>query len=235
MKRLLILSGAGVSAESGIKTFRDSDGLWENYPVEDVACIEAWYRNPSLVLQFYNERRAQLEHAKPNKAHLIIASLEKHFEVCVVTQNIDNLHERAGSSHVIHLHGESTKVRPENTPANGKGVIDIGYKAIHMGDTDEHGIQLRPHIVWFGEEVPMMTQAIEEVEKANIMLIIGTSLAVYPAAGLIHYAKPGTKIFLIDPKPIHVSGIHITQIQKVATEGMQEFQKLMMDEDFFEK
>lgn len=220
MKRIVFLTGAGVSAESGIKTFRDSDGLWENYPVEDVATIDAWYRNPALMLKFYNERRAQLKDAKPNAAHIAIAALEKQFDVTVVTQNIDNLHEQAGSSKIIHLHGECTKVRPQDSDGSF-GVIDIGYKPVNLGQTDERGVQLRPHIVWFGEGVPMMEPAIEAVSQADIMVIVGTSMVVYPAAGLVHYVRMGTPIYLVDPKPINLNIPNFVQIQDVASAGMQ--------------
>ena len=228
MKKLVVLSGAGVSAESGIKTFRDSDGLWENYNVADVADIEGWYRNKGLVLQFYNERRRQLEKALPNRAHEIIAELEKYFNVTVVTQNVDNLHERAGSTKVIHLHGELTKVRPEDQ--EDRGVKDIGYRDINLGDTDSRGVQLRPHIVWFGEAVPMMTPAAREVSLCDILLIIGTSLNVYPAAGLFRYVQPGTPIFLIDPKPIRLDYNPFRQIQEPATVGMAQLKQILLDE-----
>ncbi|MBQ1673988.1 MAG: NAD-dependent protein deacylase [Bacteroidales bacterium] len=228
MKKLVVLSGAGVSAESGIKTFRDSDGLWENYNVADVADIEGWYRNKGLVLQFYNERRRQLEKALPNRAHEIIAELEKYFDVTVVTQNVDNLHERAGSTKVIHLHGELTKVRPEDQ--EDRGVKDIGYRDINLGDTDSRGVQLRPHIVWFGEAVPMMTPAAREVSLCDILLIIGTSLNVYPAAGLFRYVQPGTPIFLIDPKPIRLDYNPFRQIQEPATVGMAQLKQILLDE-----
>ena len=228
MKKLVVLSGAGVSAESGIKTFRDSDGLWENYNVADVADIEGWYRNKGLVLRFYNERRRQLEKAQPNRAHEIIAELEKYFDVTVVTQNVDNLHERAGSTKVIHLHGELTKVRPEDQ--EDRGVKDIGYRDINLGDTDKRGVQLRPHIVWFGEAVPMMTPAAREVSECDILLIIGTSLNVYPAAGLFRYVQPGTPIFLIDPKPIRLDYNKFQQIQEPATVGMAKLKQILLDE-----
>lgn len=227
MKNLVVLSGAGVSTESGIKTFRDSDGLWENYPVEEVASIEGWYRNPALMLHFYNERRRQIAQAEPNLAHKKIAALEGCFNTTVVTQNIDNLHERAGSKNIIHLHGEVTKVRPENRRADEEGVIDIGYRDINIGDCDKNGVQLRPHIVWFGEEVPMISAAIQAVEQADILLVIGSSLAVYPAAGLVHYTRKDCKIFLIDPKPIHIAGLNFTQIQKVASVGMGKFIEIL--------
>jgi len=228
MKKLVVLSGAGVSAESGIKTFRDSDGLWENYNVADVADIEGWYRNKGLVLKFYNERRRQLEKAQPNKAHQLIAELERYFEVTVITQNVDNLHERAGSTKIIHLHGELTKVRPEDQ--EDRGVKDIGYRDINLGDTDNRGVQLRPHIVWFGEAVPMMTPAARKVSEADILLIIGTSLNVYPAAGLFRYVQPGTPIFLIDPKPIRLDYNKFTQIQEPATVGMEKLKQILLDE-----
>ncbi|MBO7325047.1 MAG: NAD-dependent protein deacylase [Bacteroidales bacterium] len=233
MKNLVVLSGAGVSAESGIKTFRDSDGLWENYPVEEVASIEGWYRNPALMLHFYNERRRQIALAEPNLAHKKIAALESCFNTTVVTQNIDNLHERAGSRSIIHLHGEVTKVRPENCRADEEGVIDIGYRDINIGDCDKNGVQLRPHIVWFGEEVPMMSAAIQAVEQADILLVIGSSLAVYPAAGLVHYTRKDCKIFLIDPKPIHIAGLNFTQIQEVASVGMEKFIEILRKNENF--
>ena len=228
MKKLVVLSGAGVSAESGIKTFRDSDGLWENYNVADVADIEGWYRNKGLVLKFYNERRHQLEKAKPNRAHEIIAELEKYFDVTVVTQNVDNLHERAGSTKIIHLHGELTKVRPEDQ--EDRGVKDIGYRDVNLGDCDQRGVQLRPHIVWFGEAVPMLTPAAHKVSECDILLIIGTSLNVYPAAGLFRYVQYGTPIFLIDPKPIRLDYNKFTQLQEPATVGMAKFKQIMLDE-----
>ncbi|MBO5819212.1 MAG: NAD-dependent protein deacylase, partial [Bacteroidales bacterium] len=209
------------------------DGLWENYPVEEVASIEGWYRNPALMLQFYNERRRQIAHAEPNLAHKKIAALESYFNTTVVTQNIDNLHERAGSKNIIHLHGEVTKVRPENCRADEEGVIDIGYRDINIGDCDKNGVQLRPHIVWFGEEVPMMSAAIQAVEHADILLVIGSSLAVYPAAGLVHYTRKDCKIFLIDPKPIHIAGLNFTQIQEVASVGMEKFIEILRKNENF--
>ena len=230
--KLVVLTGPGVSAESGISTFRDSDGLWEQHKVEDVASIEGWYRNPALVLDFYNARRAQLSAVKPNAAHLDIAGLETDYEVTVVTQNVDNLHERAGSTKVIHLHGELTKVRPENCCNDSDGyseqtVFDIGSDPIHIGDLAPNGAQLRPHIVWFGEAVPKIEAAIDAVETADILLIVGTSLQVYPAAGLYAYAKAGTPIYIIDPKDISVRDRRITHIKNVATKGMDEFKNLL--------
>lgn len=227
MKRIVVLSGAGVSAESGIKTFRDSDGLWENYRVEDVASIEGWYRNPKVVLEFYNARRKQLETAQSNEAHQIIAELERDFEVVVVTQNVDNLHERAGSTNIIHLHGELTKIRPEDREND---IRDIGYKELNLGDTDSRGVQLRPHIVWFGEAVPMIERAAKEVEKADILIIVGTSLAVYPAAGLVGYIRRGTPIYLIDPKEMSLRYDKFAQIQKPATAGMKELKEILIKE-----
>lgn len=231
-RRLVVLTGAGVSAESGISTFRDSDGLWEQHRVEDVASIEGWYRNPALVLDFYNARRAQLPTVRPNAAHLSIASFETEYEVTVVTQNVDNLHERAGSTKVIHLHGELTKVRPENCCNERDGfseetVFDIGAEAVHIGDLAPNGAQLRPHIVWFGEAVPKIESAIDAVEAADILLIVGTSLQVYPAAGLYAYAKAGTPIYIIDPKDVPVRDARLTHIKEVATKGMEEFKKLL--------
>ena len=231
-KKLVVLTGAGVSAESGITTFRDSNGLWENYNVEDVATIEGWYKNPALVLDFYNARRAQLGSVKPNPAHYAIADLEKDYDVTVITQNVDNLHERAGSTRVIHLHGELTKVRPENTHNESDGfseaaVFDIGTDKIQIGDLAPNGAQLRPHIVWFGEAVPKINQALDCVEAADIMLIVGTSLQVYPAAGLYAYAGADVPIYLIDPKDVPVRDSRITHIKDVATKGMETFKKYL--------
>lgn len=231
-KKIVVLTGAGVSAESGITTFRDSNGLWENHNVEDVASIEGWYRNMSLVLDFYNERRAQLPTVRPNAAHLAIASLEDEFDVTVVTQNVDNLHERAGSTRIIHLHGELTKVRPENCCNESDGyseetVFDIGADAIHVGDLAPNGAQLRPHIVWFGEAVPKIEAAIDAVEAADIVLIVGTSLQVYPAAGLYRYAKMDAPIYIIDPADMSVRDSRITHIKDVATKGMEMFKNLI--------
>lgn len=231
-RKLVVLTGAGVSAESGISTFRDSDGLWEQHRVEDVASIEGWYRNPALVLDFYNARRVQLQSVRPNAAHIAIAELESEYAVTVVTQNVDNLHERAGSTKVIHLHGELTKVRPENCCNDRDGysektVFDIGTDEIHLGDLAPNGAQLRPHIVWFGEAVPKIEAAIDAVEAADILLIVGTSLQVYPAAGLYAYAKAGTPIYIIDPKDVAVRDSRLTHIKAVATKGMEEFKKLL--------
>lgn len=231
MKRLVVLTGAGVSAESGFATFRDAGGLWEQYDVNDVASIEGWYRNRQLVLQFYNERRAQLKDAKPNAAHLAIAGLEKSYHVDVITQNVDNLHERAGSTHIVHLHGELTKVRPENgvydSTGSEKEVIDVGYSPVILGDKAPNGSQLRPHIVFFGEAVPKIETAIDLVSKADILLIVGSSLQVYPAAGLYRYAPHGCPIYVIDPKPVPISDPRVTFIQDVATKGMEQFIEML--------
>jgi len=233
-KNLVILSGSGISAESGISTFRGGNGLWDNVPVQEICTPEGWERNPSKVLDFYNERRAQLKGVEPNEAHRICAELEERFEVCVVTQNVDNLHERAGSSRVLHLHGELTKVRPIDcyTYADGfseKFVQDIGYRAVHMGETGgPHKRQLRPHIVWFGEAVPNLEKAAALVQVADILVIVGTSLQVYPAASLYQYTQPGCRIFLIDPDSAlggHIPGV--TFINEVATAGMRKFREIV--------
>ena len=231
-KKLAVLTGAGASAESGISTFRDSNGLWENYNVEDVASIDGWRRNPGLVLDFYNTRRKELASAKPNAAHLAIAELEKDYDVTVITQNVDNLHERAGSTGIIHLHGELTKVRPEDRcndmdNFSEESVFDIGYGEIHLGDMAPDGAQLRPHIVWFGEAVPKIEAAINAVEKADILLIVGTSLQVYPAAGLYRYAGFDTPTYIIDPKDVPVHDKRIIHIKDVATKGMETFKNIL--------
>ena len=194
-KKLVVLSGAGISAESGIKTFRDSNGLWENHRVEDVASPEGFARNPQLVLDFYNLRRRQLKEVEPNDAHKILAELENDFDVHIITQNVDDLHERAGSTKVTHLHGELLKARPVNSDGN----IIPWEKDLNLGDLNFEGIQLRPHIVWFGEMVPEMENAVEIASQADIFLVIGTSMQVYPAAGLIHYVPENCEIFVIDP------------------------------------
>ncbi len=195
-KKLVVLSGAGMSQESGLKTFRDMGGLWENYDINDVASIDGWYRNPDLVLDFYNQRRKQLLDAKPNAGHNGIAELEKWFDVNVITQNVDDLHERAGSSKVLHLHGELLKVRSSVDPDL---IYTLDGWELKLGDKCEKGSQLRPNIVWFGESVPSFYDAIPLVENADIVVVIGTSLAVYPAAGLVNYAKPGAPVFVVDP------------------------------------
>ena len=234
-KKLVVLTGAGVSAESGIATFRDSNGLWENHRVEEVASIEGWFADPALVLDFYNKRRAQLAQVRPNGAHYAIASLEKEWDVTVVTQNVDNLHERAGSTRVIHLHGELTKVRPENSYNEMDGfseekVFDIGFEPVVLGDMAPNGAQLRPHIVWFGEPVPKIDLAIDAVESADVVLIVGTSLQVYPAAGLYRYAKTDIPIYIIDPKDVPLRDSRVRHIKDVATSGMETLLSLLSSE-----
>lgn len=227
-QRISVLTGAGVSAESGLGTYRDNGGLWDSYDPMEVASIEGWQRNPGLVLDFYNMQREKLAVTSPNEAHRLIAGLEDRYIVDVITQNVDNLHERAGSTHVIHLHGEATKVRPQNTYNDRDGysekyVFDIGYDKVQLGDKGVNGSQLRPHIVFFGEAVPKMEQAIETVSKADIVLIVGTSLQVYPAAGLYRYAAPWVPIYLIDPADVDIRDSRVKHIRKIASEGMKEF------------
>lgn len=227
-KRIAVLTGAGVSAESGLGTYRDNGGLWDNYDPMVVASAEGWAQNPGLVLDFYNMQRDKLRLVEPNEAHKLIAGLEKDYTVDVITQNVDNLHERAGSTHVVHLHGEATKVRPENTCNDYDGfsekyVVDIGYDAVHLGDKAPNGAQYRPHIVFFGEAVPKIERAVELVAAADIVLIVGTSLQVYPAAGLYRYARPEAPIYLIDPADVTLYDKRVHHIKKVATEGMKEF------------
>jgi NAD-dependent deacetylase len=217
-QKIVVFTGAGVSAESGIKTFRDSDGLWENFKIEEVATPQAWRANPALVLEFYNQRRIQVMNAKPNAAHLAIAELESYFDVQVITQNIDDLHERAGSKNVLHLHGEIMKARSEQDAAR---IIKLQNPALKMGDLASDGAQLRPHIVWFGEEVPNMEMAYMMTEKADIFIVIGTSLNVYPAANLAYYAPEASKKFVIDPKA-DAFGLNVdyTVITSTACQGM---------------
>lgn len=217
-KKLVVLTGAGISAESGIKTFRDSDGLWEGHDVMEVATPEGWYKNQELVLDFYNKRRQQLKEVKPNLGHEILAELEQNFEVHIITQNVDDLHERAGSTKVLHLHGELLKVRS----TQNKNLILDWTEDLYTGDFDKNGHQLRPHIVWFGEEVSALEEAIDIVEKADYLVVIGTSLQVYPAAGLISYTYSTTPVFYIDPKPIAIPNISnkVETIAKIASEGM---------------
>ena len=217
-KNLVILSGAGMSQESGIKTFRDMDGLWEEYDVMEVATPEAWTRNPQLVMKFYNDRRKQLYESVPNAGHLGLVDLEKYFEVNIVTQNIDDLHERAGSSKVLHLHGELKKAR---SSVDESLVYDIKGWELKFGELCAKGSQLRPHIVWFGEAVPAMDEAIRIVGKADILVVIGTSLNVYPAAGLINYTKSGTPIYVIDPQRPEVFIRNVTYIQEKAGKGVE--------------
>ncbi len=226
--KLVILTGAGMSVESGLSTFRDSDGLWEKHRIEDVCTTEAWQKNPQLVLEFYNQRRRELQKAEPNEGHRILADLEQYYQVTIVTQNVDNLHERAGSKNVIHLHGELTKVRSSSHPETTY-IIDELNPDTQLGDLCEFGSQLRPHIVFFGEGVPMIEKAAEIVSEADILVIIGTSLNVYPAAGLIQYAPQSTPIYLIDPKPVHApSGRTFIAIQKGASDGMRELSQILI-------
>jgi NAD-dependent deacetylase len=223
-KKLVILSGAGMSAESGISTFRDSNGLWNNYRVEDVATPEGFAAHPELVLEFYNQRRRQLLDTVPNAGHYGLAELEQSFDVCIVTQNVDNLHERAGSSQVIHLHGElmkSCSVHDVNTPYD----IPPESPDLHLGDKDPHGHQLRPFIVWFGEPVPMIEPAIEWVVAADIFVVIGTSLNVYPAAGLLNYVRPGRPVYLIDPNEVKTGRTNICVIRAGASDGVGQLKK----------
>ncbi len=232
MKKIVILTGAGMSAESGIKTFRDSGGLWENYPVEQVASHEGWLTNPSLVTEFYNMRRKELVNARPNRGHQLVAELEKHFTVTVITQNVDNLHEAAGSSKVIHLHGELMKVCSSADVENPAYWQTLTPDNCHIqpGTLAADGSLLRPYIVFFGEAVPMIELAAEESMEADIFVIIGTSLNVYPAAGLVRYVKPGTPIYLIDPKDVNTAGIRgVNHIQKGASEGMETLLKILLN------
>lgn len=217
-KKLVVLTGAGISAESGIKTFRDSDGLWEGHNVMEVATPEGWRKNQELVLDFYNKRRQQLKEVKPNLGHQILAELEQDFDVYIITQNVDDLHERAGSTKVLHLHGELLKAR---STKNKNHILDWP-EDLYTGDFDENGHQLRPHIVWFGEDVPALEEAIEITETADYFAVIGTSLQVYPAAGLISYTHSITPVFYIDPKPIAIPNIRnkVEVIAKIASEGV---------------
>jgi NAD-dependent deacetylase len=225
-KKLVVLTGAGISAESDIKTFRDSDGLWEGHNVMDVATPEGWYRNPQLVLDFYNQRRKQLKEVKPNLGHQILAELESHFDVFVITQNVDDLHERAGSTNVLHLHGALLKVRSE---ANPNYILDW-QDDLNIGHFDNNENQLRPHIVWFGEEVPALEEAVALTEAADYFAVIGTSLQVYPAAGLIDFANSKTPIYYIDPKPIKLPNLRnpLQVFPNVASEGMKLLKKELL-------
>ena len=225
MKKLVILSGAGISAESGISTFRDAGGLWDKYPVMQVASIEGYEADPELVINFYNERRKQLLDVKPNQGHILCAELEKYFDVTVVTQNVDNLHERAGSHHIIHLHGELTKVCSSYNPNDPRYIRELKPEEfeVKMGDKAGDGSQLRPFIVWFGEAVPEIETAVKFVEKADIFVIIGTSMNVYPAASLLYYVPDKADVYLIDPKDVNINTRRrITHIKKGASEGMKE-------------
>lgn len=222
-KHIVVLTGAGMSAESGVKTFRDHDGLWEGHDVMQVASPEGFRKNPELVLDFYNQRRRQLKDVKPNKAHKDLAALEKDYKVTIITQNVDDLHERAGSSDVVHLHGELLKIRSTGNPND----IKTWTEDINIGDLCDEGYQLRPHIVWFGEDVPMIETAINICYTADILVIIGTSMQVYPAASLINYVQPDTKIYYIDPKPAISNNGEVNVIGKSATKGMKDLLSIL--------
>ena len=215
MKNIVILTGAGISAESGISTFRDSNGLWENHDIMEVASIDGWHRNPQLVLDFYNIRRAQLQEVVPNSAHFFLSNLQSQHQVSIITQNVDDLHERAGSKNIIHLHGQLNKMR---SVLNDEVLFDCNFP-IHLGDLAPDAGQLRPHIVWFGENVPMMDYAISITQKADIFIVIGTSLQVYPAASLLDYTQSNTQIICIDPNDLPINN-NVIHIKKSATEGV---------------
>lgn len=225
-KKLVVLTGAGISAESGIKTFRDSDGLWEGHNVMDVATPEGWRKNPVLVLDFYNQRRQQLKEVQPNLAHQILAELEHDFDVFIITQNVDDLHERVGSTSVLHLHGELLKVRSSINP---NYILDW-REDLNLGDTDKNNNQLRPHIVWFGEAVPALEEAVAITQNADYFAVIGTSLQVYPAAGLLDFTAPQIPVFYIDPKPIKIPNLRnpLDIIPEVASEGMKILKKKLL-------
>ena len=229
MKKLVVLTGSGISAESGIKTFREMGGLWEEYDVHEVASPQGWVGNMDLVLRFYNERRKKLLEAKPNQGHIGLAELEKHYEVEIITQNVDNLHERAGSTRVLHLHGELMKVRSTYNPTL---VYDLDGWELKRGDTCEEGYQLRPHIVWFGEPVPLIETAIEITRTADIFAVIGTSLVVYPAAGLLDYVPEGVPIYLVDPNEIPVPRFRDVEIiREKASTGVPILKEKLLGND----
>lgn len=226
-KTIVVLTGAGMSAESGLKTFRDADGLWEGHDVMEVATPQAFERNPELVLEFYNQRRKQLQEVSPNEGHIGLAKLEEHFNVHIITQNVDNLHERAGSSNVIHLHGELNKVR---STFDEDLVLDWTTD-LNLGDFCEHNHQLRPHIVWFGEAVPMLDHAISITEQADILIIIGTSMQVYPAASLINFVHEEIPIYFIDPKPNVTASKRLTIIEDTASKGVKKVTDKLLRKD----
>ncbi len=226
-KTIVVLTGAGMSAESGLKTFRDADGLWEGHDVMEVATPQAFERNPELVLEFYNQRRKQLKEVSPNEGHIGLAKLEEHFNVHIITQNVDNLHERAGSSNVIHLHGELNKVR---STFDEDLVLDWTTD-LNLGDFCEHNHQLRPHIVWFGEAVPMLDHAISITEQADILIVIGTSMQVYPAASLINFVHEETLIYFIDPKPNVTASKRLTIIEDTASKGVKKVTDKLLRKD----
>lgn len=224
-KKLVVLTGAGISAESGIRTFRDMGGLWEEHDVMEVASPEGWYQNPELVLRFYNDRRKQLFEVEPNRGHIALAEAEKEFDVHIITQNVDNLHERGGSTKVLHLHGELTLVR---STGDENLIYDVGNKDVNLGDTCEKGHQLRPHIVWFGEAVPLIPEAARIATQADIFAVVGTSLNVYPAAGLLSSAPHNIPVFLIDPNPVAVaSRSDVTFIQEPASKGVDKMLEMI--------
>lgn len=225
MKKIVVLTGAGVSAESGVKTFRDDNGLWEGHDVMEVATPEGFEKNPKLVFEFYNQRRRQLKTVQPNLAHQILADLENHFEVEIITQNVDDLHERAGSTKVTHLHGELTKAR---SIKNEHLILDWN-KDLNLGNLGPDGNQLRPFIVWFGEAVPKMDEAIKIVSQADLLIIIGTSMQVYPAAGLIDFAKPNTPIYFIDPNPAVNEQKNLTIFAEKASTGMKKLKQILIN------
>ncbi|HPD65572.1 MAG TPA: NAD-dependent deacylase [Bacteroidia bacterium] len=229
MKKLAVLTGAGISAESGLQTFRDKGGLWEKYDFQKLASIEGWRENPELVLEFYNIRRDLVRKAQPNAAHLALTQLERMYDVDIITQNVDDLHERAGSKHILHLHGEIMKAR---SSIDDQLIYELGEKNIKLGDKCEKGSQLRPHVVWFGESVPMMDRAIEIVSKAEIFIIIGTSLQVYPAASLLYYAPENSRIYLVDKNiPVVRQAANMTFIAKTAVEGVPELVNKLLEKD----
>lgn len=226
-KTLVVLTGAGISAESGVATFRDSDGLWENYSIEDVATPQGWAKNPELVQRFYNARRQQLPTVVPNEGHKILAKLEKHFNVRIITQNVDDLHERGGSTNILHLHGQLTQARGSK---DKEKIYDIGYNSIEMGDLAEDGTQIRPHIVWFGEDVPEIMNAVELAAEADIFVVIGTSMQVYPAASLVNYVGNNVPIYIIDPKKPDIElNENMTYIQAGGGEGLQQLFEILTE------
>ena len=226
IKRVVVLTGAGISAESGLKTFRDSDGLWEGYNIEDVATLQAWQKNPKLVQDFYNMRRNDVLAAKPNAAHFALAKLEEQFDVTIITQNIDDLHERAGSTKVVHLHGIITR---SQSSINPELTYPIEGWELRMGDVCELGSQLRAHVVWFGEDVPIIEQAAKICADAELFVLSGTSLAVYPAAGLVHYVKSGVKKYIVDPNVPAVSRLsNVVELQAKATIGIPKLVEELM-------
>lgn len=228
MKKIVFLTGAGMSAESGISTFRDSDGLWEQYSVEEICTHEAWLQHPGKLLDFYNMLRRKYMDCKPNEGHRLIASLEGRYDVQVITQNLDALHEQGGSHHVLHLHGEMMKARPDGADRGVYYPLDPRDPDIRLGDKDPYGVQLRPHIVFFGEAVPNLEAAAEIMTTADIVVVVGTSLNVYPAAGLLSYAPKGIPIYVVDPKPVSSPYGKFKQIMKGASEGMKELVELLL-------